>query len=73
MIATLKSHTHACREHMYFLCQCTLSALKGYGILDRPRRRMLHPRSEPQIFAVLHSLCKVVRLYVLQYTIIDPP
>ena len=30
-------------------------------LLDgRPRRRMMHPRSELQIFAVLDNLCKVV-------------
>jgi hypothetical protein len=30
--------------------------------LRRPRRRMLHPRSEPQIYGVLDGLCEAVRM-----------
>lgn len=33
---------------------------QGFPHCIRPRRRMLHPRSEPQIFGVLDSLCDVV-------------
>ena len=41
-------------QGMEFVVSCSVAC-------GRQRRRMLHPRSEPQIFATLDALCGVVR------------
>jgi len=46
---------------LYGVWQITESLLSYSVACGRQRRRMLHPRSEPQIFATLDALCGVVR------------
>ncbi len=46
---------------LYAVWQIAESLLSYSVACGRQRRRMLHPRSEPQIFATLDALCGVVR------------
>ena len=45
---------------LHYALHSALAASHQAGAPHRPRRRMLHPRSELQIFAVLDRLCEVV-------------